>query len=306
MEDILTRVRGSLIGVGIGDALGATLEFMTKDEIKHKYGFHTELLGGGHWNLSPGEVTDDTAMTIAVSRGILSDPDNPVLSIANNFTRWAETKPKDIGKICKIVLEEGSRKGGCLEREWLDIAEKAHIKGGQRSAGNGSLMRTIPLVLGYFRDRDLMISLAQRVSALTHFDHIVEKCISYYCDIVRTVLLGGDLHSVLLRAEQEAPFELDLLTPVEQLNTSGYVVHTLRTALTCAYQTHSFKEALVKAVNLGGDADTIGAVTGGLVGAYYGDYSIPPRWIERLEVKDELLSLAENLYKVHNTYPTIE
>lgn len=306
MKDILARVRGSLVGVGIGDALGATLEFMTKDEIKHIYGLHTELLGGGYWDLSPGEVTDDTAMTIAVAQGILADSTNPVLSIANNFTQWLKTKPKDIGKICKIVLEEGTKKGTSLETEWLAIAENAHIRSGQRSAGNGSLMRTIPLVLGYFRDRDLMISLAQRVSALTHFDNIVENCIMYYCDIVRTVLLGGNLHTVLLQAEQKAPFVLDLLTPVEQLNASGYVVNTLQTALTCAYQSHSFEEALVKAVNLGGDTDTIGAVTGGLVGAYYGDYSIPPRWIERLEVKDELLLLAENLYKVHNTSPTLE
>ncbi len=306
MEHILTRVRGSLVGVGIGDALGGTLEFMTKEDINLQYGVHTELIGGGHWDLSPGEVTDDTAMTIAVAQGILSDPDNPVLSIANNFTKWAETKPIDIGKICKIVLENGIRKGIRLEREWLDIAEKAHITSGQRSAGNGSLMRTIPLVLAYFRDRDMMLSLAQRVSALTHFDNIVEKCISYYCDIVRTVLLGGNLHTILLQVEQQAPFELDLLTPVELLKTSGYVVHTLRTALTCAFQTHSFEDALTMAVNLGGDTDTIGAVTGGLVGAYYGESSIPLRWKERLVVRDELLRLAENLFQVHNSISTHE
>ncbi|KUO62781.1 MAG: ADP-ribosylglycohydrolase [Gracilibacter sp. BRH_c7a] len=302
MEALLARTRGALIGVGIGDALGATLEFMTKDEIKYKYGLHTELTGGGYWDLALGEVTDDTAMTIAVARGIISMPEDPVLSIANNFTAWAKSKPKDIGNICKLVLEEGHRRGTCSEAEWLEIAETAHFWSGKRSAGNGSLMRTIPIVLGYFRDRDLMLSLAQRVSALTHFDSIVEKCIRYYCDLVRTVLLEGNLHSVLLQAEQDAPFELDLTTPSDQLNTSGYVVHTLQTALTCVYQTNSFESALTKVVNLGGDADTIGAVTGGLAGAYYGDYGIPSRWLENLVVKDELRELAGNLYKID--YPS--
>lgn len=176
--------------------------------------------------------------------------------------------------------------------------EKAHILSGNRSAGNGSLMRTIPVVLGYVNQRDKMLNLAKRISSLTHYDNIVERCVVYYCDIVRDILLGDDLHNVLLRAKHYAPFEFDLTIPLEDLKTSGYVIHTLQAALTCAYQTRSFEDALLTAVNLGGDTDTIGAVTGGLVGAFYGLKAIPSRWIEPLEVRDELLIMAQKLNTV--------
>lgn len=289
------KIRGALMGVAVGDALGATLEFMSKEEIERCYGTLRDIVGGGFWQLKPGEVTDDTDMTVAVSKGILANPEDPLESIAGEFVKWMRTNPKDAGKICRIVLTEGIVQGARTEADWLKIAEIGHYKNGEKSAGNGSLMRTIPVVLAYWRDREKMISIARRQSALTHFDSTAGNFTSFYCEIVRHVLLGGDLKKVLEESAKEYPVKIDLNCSPEQLKTTGYVVHTLTAAMVCAYQTDSFEEAVIMAVNLGGDTDTIGAVTGGLVGAYYGLSNIPERWTDKLVNKNEILDLADRL-----------
>ncbi|NLI90857.1 MAG: ADP-ribosylglycohydrolase [Peptococcaceae bacterium] len=297
------KIAGSLCGVAVGDALGATLEFMTKKEITEKFGLHTEMIGEGYWKLFPGEVTDDTDMTIAVAKGILTDPEDPVVHIARFFADWARSDPKDIGNICRLALAEGIRRGTVSEAEWLEVSEFAHLQSGGRSGGNGSLMRTIPVVLAYYTDRDRMLQMAYRQSALTHYDPAAGKCVMLYCDLVRRLIEGEDLRTGIRETAEEYrdgfKFRVDL--PPEEIKTTGYVVHTLEAALNCAFQTQSFEEAVIMAVNLGGDTDTIGAVTGGIAGACYGLDQIPPRWLGKLAVRDELLDLADSLYRINNT-----
>jgi len=295
MRSMQAKVRGSLLGVAVGDALGAALEFLTKEEISQKYGLYTELTGGGYWDCKPGEVTDDTAMTIAVAKGILAEPEDPVEKIAGFFVEWAKTCPKDIGNTCRLVLDQVIKKGTISEKQWLEIAQEAHFLSGKRSAGNGSLMRTVPVALAYAYKRKFMLSLARRVSALTHYDMIAEECTAYYCHLISRLIQGADLKDVLKEDRRQAPWELDLSMPLNKVKTSGFVIHTLEAALVCSYQTSTFEEALITAVNLGGDTDTIGAVTGGLAGAYYGYEAIPERWLNKLHVKDELISLADQL-----------
>lgn len=300
MADTLAKIRGSLLGVAVGDALGAALEFLTKEEISQKYGLYTELTGGGYWECEPGEVTDDTAMTIAVAKGILADPEEPVEKVAGFFVEWAKTCPKDIGKICRLVLEEVIRREASSEKQWLEIAEEAHFLSGKRSAGNGSLMRTVPVALAYTCKRDVMMSLARRISALTHYDRIAGECTAYYCGLVSKLIQGGDLKVVLEESMSQAPWEFDLSKPLCEVKTSGFVIHTLEAALICSYLSCSFEEALVTAVNLGGDTDTVGAVTGGLAGAYYGYEAIPERWLNKLLVKDKLIRLADQLAELNS------
>ncbi len=302
MQGIESKAKGALAGIAIGDALGATLEFMTRDEILHKYGIHKEIIGGGYWQLAPGEVTDDTDMTIAVAKGIIAKPNNPLDQIAHYFTEWVNTEPKDIGNICRLVLTEGIKRGIKKEEDWLEIAEYAHKLSGGRSGGNGSLMRTIPVVLAYFSDKEKMFEIAYRQSALTHYDHLVGKCVISYCDIVRDILLGGNIKDVILKNIKNSPFKLDINLALGHINTSGYVAHTLEAALNCAYQTESFEQALLMAVNLGGDTDTIGAVTGGIAGASYGLENIPLRWLDKLIIKNEILFLADQLLSINSKH----
>lgn len=296
---IKAKSRGSLLGVAVGDALGATLEFMTKDEIKREYGVLRDITGGGCWELAPGEVTDDTDMTMAAARGIINSFHEPLESIAREFKEWIRTQPRDAGKISRLVLEEGLRSGAETTEEWFRISEYFHYQTNSRSAGNGSLMRTIPVVIAYYQNRAKMLSLAKQQSKLTHFSELAGECTAFYCDVVRQILLGAELKETLKLSLSQAPITIDLQSPVEYLPTTGYVAHTLAASFACAFQTSSFEDSIVMAVNLGGDADTMGAVTGGLTGAYYGIENIPQRWLAKLKIKADLLDLADQLLELN-------
>ena len=104
VKDIRNRIAGALYGVAIGDALGAPLEFMSKEEISRKHGRVTEMIGGGWLNVVPGEITDDTQMTLAVAEGIIEGPDNPIQAIGKRFIEWARSGPKDIGGTCSMSI----------------------------------------------------------------------------------------------------------------------------------------------------------------------------------------------------------
>ncbi|WP_102348592.1 ADP-ribosylglycohydrolase family protein [Bacillus sp. Marseille-P3661] len=98
------KILSGLFGLAIGDALGGTTEFMTSEEINKKYGKLTDIIGGGYWRLEPGKTTDDTAMTMAVAKGILKNFNSPIEEMGNEFTRWFDTKPKDVGSRFKQPL----------------------------------------------------------------------------------------------------------------------------------------------------------------------------------------------------------
>lgn len=139
--DRYERILGGFFGVACGDALGGTLEFMSRDEIERKYGYLKDIIGGGCWNLVPGEVTDDTMMTIAVAEGIIDNPENPAEDIGKHFIKWYESKPKDIGNIIRITLGEYKR-----SNDWTKAAYYAHQATGGMSAGNALLMRCLPVL----------------------------------------------------------------------------------------------------------------------------------------------------------------
>src|SRR3954453_16854772 len=140
---MLNKMKGALFGLAIGDALGGTTEFLTKEEIKNKYGKVGEIMGGGVWKLEKGETTDDTAMTLAVARGIIKNPQNPIEAIGEEFFNWYAQRPKDVGIIISTVLST-------FNGNWFDTAKKAHYQYlNELSAGNGSLMRCLPIALAY-------------------------------------------------------------------------------------------------------------------------------------------------------------
>lgn len=139
---MLNKIRGALFGLAIGDALGGTTEFLTKEEIKNKYGKVSEIMGGGVWKLEKGETTDDTAMTLAVARGIIKNPQNPIKEIGEEFLKWYAQRPKDVGVIISTVLST-------FNGNWFETAKKAHYQYlNELSAGNGSFLRCFfPLLL---------------------------------------------------------------------------------------------------------------------------------------------------------------
>lgn len=270
--------RGALYGVAVADALGATLEFMSAAEIARRYGTLRDIVGGGWLALRPGQVTDDTEMTLAVAEGIAEQPDAPVEAVGRRFIEWLDTQPRDVGRICAVALNYARRRG------WADAARFAHGNLGGRSAGNGSLMRSAYPGLWY-ADRAQALRVAVELSRMTHYDPLASEACELYTAAIWDMARGGVPARQALKAAFGGTRYQAALAGQARLDPTGFVVDTLNCALDAVARTSSLEDAIVRAVNLGGDADTVGAVAGGLAGAMYGYDSIPTRWREALDVR---------------------
>lgn len=270
--------RGALYGVAVADALGATLEFMSAAEIARRYGTLRDIVGGGWLALRPGQVTDDTEMTLAVAEGIAEQPDAPVEAVGRRFIEWLDTQPRDVGRTCAVALNYARRRG------WADAARFAHDNLGGRSAGNGSLMRSAYPGLWY-ADRAQALRVAVELSRMTHYDPLASEACKLYTAAIWDMARGGVPARQALKAAFGGTRYQAALAGQARLDPTGFVVDTLNCALDAVARTSSLEDAIVRAVNLGGDADTVGAVAGGLAGAMYGYDSIPTRWREALDVR---------------------
>lgn len=275
--NIQSKIKGALYGFAIGDAMGATTEFMDEYEIKKKYGEVRDIIGGGWLNLEPGEVTDDTEMTVCVCEAIEKYPsekqDTEMLDeCCSNFVKWYKSGPKDIGGCCRKVIGNCSMLV-CYE-SWQTYAEDSE------ALGNGSLMRTMPIVLAGLSE-DLAISQGR----LTHNNIICDNAIEiYYREMEK-----------LLYFSKHRQHAMALTEP------TGHVLKTLNNALYWVQNSLNLEEAIVNAVNHGGDADTIAAITGSMAGALYGYEAIPQRWIDQLnpQVKTDLDKYAKLFEKIN-------
>ena len=270
--------RGALYGVAVADAQGATLEFMSAAEIARRYGTLRDIVGGGWLALRPGQVTDDTEMTLAVAEGIAEQPDAPVEAVGRRFIEWLDTQPRDVGRTCAVALNYARRRG------WADAARFAHDNLGGRSAGNGSLMRSAYPGLWY-ADRAQALRVAVELSRMTHYDPLASEACKLYTAAIWDMARGGVPARQALKAAFGGTRYQAALAGQARLDPTGFVVDTLNCALDAVARTSSLEDAIVRAVNLGGDADTVGAVAGGLAGAMYGYDSIPTRWREALDVR---------------------
>lgn len=262
------RILGSLVGFAIGDAMGATTEFMTTNQIRETYGKVTEIMGGGWLHLKPGQVTDDTQMTLVVYRAMrdtVGRPDRTLEEICRGFKAWAASNPPDIGGACRRAIY-GTK--SLKPRAWIWHNKRRQEATKHKDLGNGGLMRClVPLLAG-----DLRLAKAQ--SYLTHSVDTHDTYIELYYGALQDAFLG--------------------LRPVypKHMEPTGHVINTERNAEYWCYATASFEDAIIGAVNDGGDADTISALTGGLAGAFYGFNAIPERWVQALD-KDTLTELEE-------------
>lgn len=286
--ELLDKIKGGLFGVAVGDALGGTTEFMSAAQVKAAYGFLTEMVGGGVWSLVPGEVTDDTMMTLCVAEGILQNPAEPKEVIGRCFLEWYASRPKDVGNIIRHVMER-------FEGNWFETAFVTHLDLGQ-SAGNGSLMRCLPAALGYAAwDRVEAVSRIQ--SRMTHYDERCDEACILYNRMAWRLLQGEELRAVIRQVAAGTDYAAGLGTE-PWCSPSGFVADTFRWVLYLLLDSASFEETVQRAANLGGDSDTIGAIAGGLAGIYYGFAGIPERYREAILIKGRLSAAAEALYRL--------
>lgn len=285
-DRLYDKIRGGLYGVAVGDALGGTTEFMSSREIKAQYGYLTEMIGGGVWQLEPGEVTDDTMMTLCVAEGILQNPAEPMEPIGRLFMEWYQSKPKDVGNTIRHVFE-------IYKGNWFEAAFLTDLDLGQ-SGGNGSLMRCLPAAIAYTDFAD-MERVTRMQSKMTHYDERCSEACVIYNRIAVRLLRGEALRAVIMDEVAGTEYEASIHV-IPDCEPSGFVVHTFRWVLHILMNSSDFSEAVQKAANLGGDSDTIGAIAGGLAGIYYGYGGIPATYADSILIKERLDRIASQIW----------
>jgi ADP-ribosyl-[dinitrogen reductase] hydrolase len=281
---IRSRAQASLLGLAVGDALGATVEFMTAGEIRAKHGVHRKMIGGGWLNLRPGQVTDDTQMSLCIARSLVAVDFSPE-DIARRFVAWYRSNPPDVGNTCRRGIARFINQG------------TVHGPPSQGDAGNGAVMRTAPVALAALADADMLELMTMGQAHITH-NHVLSDAASLLVGhLIQLAMLGHAMDRLRRQADAVvATFPTFRYTPYRGLAT-GYVVDTMHTVLHFLFSTSSFQDCVISTVNCGGDADTTGAIVGAIAGAYYGMDGIPSDWLRKLdpEVSQELRSLGEQL-----------
>jgi ADP-ribosyl-[dinitrogen reductase] hydrolase len=303
----LDSARGTLLGLACGDALGRPVEFMSAEQIRETHGRVTEMLADGTHGQPAGTVTDDTEMALCIARSLAEREAFAPTDVAARFVDWYESGPFDVGLMTADAirnLQDGFAWDEAGQRVWQARPEGSN-------AGNGSVMRCVPYAVAFVDDEQSLDRVSRQSSAITHAD---PRCTAGCAVLNRTVagLIRGDDDPLATALDAtDLPGELETaLRPVARgrrpnpLRSTGYVVHTLQSALWLGLTADSAEEAVVDAVALGEDTDTVGAVTGAVVGARFGTASLPERWLSTIPEREELVSLATTLYETD--YPVVD
>lgn len=288
------RAIAAYLGLAIGDALGATVEFMTPREIRERYGTHDKIIGGGWLRLKPGQVTDDTTMALALGASILNASKVDALAAAHAFDEWMRAKPVDIGNTVRRNLLQ-FRKTGNPEAPYSD-----------NDAGNGATMRVLPVALATLGQPEDAVRAACRAQAhVTHHSALSDAACECLVFMIQDALRGASKNDLLHKhahplAAQHPAFRFRATR--QQQNPSGYVVDTLQAVFQSFFDTDDFQDCLIDVVNRGGDADTTGAIAGMLAGALYGMEEIPEKWLRALATNTAKLCVdqAKRLCKVNS------
>jgi len=305
-----SRFRGCLLGLAVGDAIGTTVEFMPPGSFAPL----VDMIGGGPFNLAPGEWTDDTSMALCLADSLIEKKGFDPIDQLERYVRWYRT-----GFLAS--------NGGCFD---IGIATAASLhryehthepypgSTAPNSAGNGSLMRLAPVPMFYAHQPRMAIEKCADSSRTTHANvKAVDAC--RYFGAILVGALNGHAKEALLLPPEDWDF-LDAATKsllaeldpdiAEVSNGSfkrksppnirggGYVVQALEAALWAFYNSTTFEEGVLLAANLGDDADTTAAIYGQLAGAYYGEPGIPEKWRTRLAMVDLISGFADKLWEL--------
>jgi ADP-ribosylglycohydrolase len=297
------RARGALLGLACGDALGRPVEFASAEEISAEHGQLDEMVGHGTWNQPTGTITDDTEQALCIARSLVEHQTFDPADVADRFVAWYDSEPFDIGQMTMKSLSR-LKHGDTWDEAGQHVWEQS--REGQ-NAGNGSVMRCPPLAIPYATDWDQLVKVSRQSSQITHAD---PRC-TEGCAILNLTVAGlledadTPLQDALDYVGFDTPDELvTALQPVARgdtpktLETSGYVVHSLQTALHNGLIADSAEDAIVTAVNHGGDTDTIGAIAGAIAGARFGSSALPDQWIDTINEAGELELLADQLVEM--------
>jgi len=292
------RFRGTLLGLAAGEALGAPAEFLTPEQVLERFGVLTEMVGGGVYEVAPGETVDATEMTLCLAESLADMGGFDPADVIERYRAWFESHPRHVSLTVRAALISY-----CAGTH-LDLASRRafEILGGPR-AGNGSLIRCAPLGLRYSGDAQARHEASRRDSALTHFDRLAGWSCSAFNDLLAAALHGDlaqEVPSIAATYDDEdlrvsMMLRDALVMEPEEVRSSSFVLDTLQTALWTVLRSADFEHAVTVAVNMGHDSGAVGAVTGALAGAVYGERGIPGRWLDALHERERIAAIADRL-----------
>lgn len=296
--DQASRYRGCLLGLAVGDAVGTTLEFKRPGTFEPI----DDMVGGGPFNLDPGQWTDDTSMTLCLATSLIECNGFDANDQMQRYCRW---------------WHEGylSSTGNCFDiGNTVSDAPRRYEATGNPFAGstdpdttgNGSIMRLAPVPMFYAQDMDAAEHYAAESSRTTHGTiECVDACRLLARMLVRA--LRGESKADVLLADADRPALADRIAAIarggylgksmNEVRGTGYVVQSLEAALWAFDSTTNFRDAVLAAANLGDDADTTAAICGQVAGAFYGDQDIPKPWLTRLAFQENIAALADRLHQ---------
>lgn len=302
------KILSGLMGLCVGDALGVPVEFTSRTE-RDKTPV-TLMQGYGTWEQPPGTWSDDSSLTFCLAESLCNG--FSLDSIAQSFWRWyhecywtARDEVFDVGNTTFLAIVDWKRGTSPIEAGGKS----------ENSNGNGSLMRILPIAYYYEKlNFETLIHRTHQVSCITHAHLRSQMACGIYISIAVKLLEGAapqqayeqglqkilSIYSAPEYASQMSHFQritsgdIGKLS-VEEIRSSGYVIDTLEASIWCLLNSSDYSEAVLKAVNLGGDTDTTAAVTGGLAGIYYGVENISAEWIQQIARKDDIIDLASRL-----------
>ncbi|MEJ2424199.1 MAG: ADP-ribosylglycohydrolase family protein [Candidatus Thiodiazotropha sp.] len=278
-QELSQKATAAYLGLAMGDALGATTEFLTPKEIQTRYGVHKTIRGGGWLKLKPGQVTDDTEMSLALGEAILRSGGVSARSVAQAFSDWMKRKPIDIGNTVRRGIIQFRNTGN----PWVD--ENFY------DAGNGACMRCLQIALAYHASSADALVVASRTQAhTTHNNPLSDAGTETVLRMIVAAMKGAPREELLELTRQLVDEYREYRFDRRRVeNPSGYIVETLQ-------------------VVFRGDADTTGAIAGMLAGAYYGLSAIPEQWVKKLNsaVRKRCQNQAEALMTLAREITNLE
>lgn len=302
----IERFRGCLLGLAVGDAVGTTLEFRPPGSFSPL----EDMIGGGPFNLQAGEWTDDTSMALCLAESLVEKQSFDPRDQIERYVRWYRQGYLSSNGRCFDI-------GGTVRQALARFELTGQPYSGSTdpySAGNGSLMRLAPVPMAYAFQPAAAIELAGDSSRTTHGAPAAVDACRYYAALLVGALQGVSKEDLLSASYsplpgywQTHPLEASIAEIAQgsfktrqppQIKGSGYVVQALEAALWAFHHSDSFRQGCLLAANLGDDADTTAAIYGQLAGAYDGEAGIPPTWLQRLAMRDLIVTLADRLYQL--------
>lgn len=308
MTQTNSKTLAGLLGVCVGDALGVPVEFTRRDKlIKSPV---ISMQGYGSYNQPPGTWSDDSSLTFCLAESLCSG--FSLDTIAQSFCRWYQ---EDYWTPHGVLFDIGGTTRNAIEN--LLAGVEPIMAGGieERNNGNGSLMRILPIAY-YHKSLPFseLIERVHQVSSITHRHPCCQMACGIYISIAINLLQGDEPTTAYIQGIEavrdiynQSPYTSEVhrfsrvlsgeihQLPVEEIQSGGYVIDSLEAAIWCFLNSQSYSETVLKAVNLGRDTDTTGAITGGLAGIYYGVENIPTEWINVIARKEDIIDLASRL-----------